>query len=103
MITFHDLLFSHRDRTNDIVSKYVDKYKNSGEEITIDIWNSFIIDNAKDVIADFTQSGADVFYQSVVSEVKLKREDFDAIREVNLNAAIKYQDELRMLYDRISK
>jgi hypothetical protein len=101
MATFHKLLFNHRDRTNEIITKYIDKYKNSGDAITVAIWNSFIIENARDVIADFTQSGADVFHQSIVSNIQLNREDFDAIREVNLDAAEKYQQELKELYEKI--
>ncbi|MCE7059738.1 hypothetical protein [Dyadobacter sp. CY343] len=101
MLTFHNLLFSHRDRTDAVISKYVDKYKNSGEAITTDIWNSFILDNARDVIAELTQSGADVFHQAIDNSIQLKTEDYDAIREVNLDAASRYQRELKDLYERI--
>lgn len=100
---FHNLLVDHQDRVNAIISKYIDRYKNSGEEITIDIWSTFIIDNAKGVIADLTQSGADVFNQAIVNSITLNTKDYQAIKEVNLDAAGKYQEELKILYDRIKK
>ncbi|KQS27642.1 hypothetical protein [Dyadobacter sp. Leaf189] len=102
METFHVLLFSHRDRTDAIINKYVEKYKNSGEPVTMDVWVSFIIENAQDVIAELTQSGADVFHEAITNGINLEVEDYDAIREVNLNAASKYKLELKSIYERIS-
>jgi hypothetical protein len=98
MTTFHDLLFEHRDRTIAIVQKYMAFYRDSEHSKTIDTWNLFVLDNAKDIIADLTQSGSDVFHESVINNVVLKKEDFNAIKKVNLDAAARYQDGLRELY-----
>ncbi|SKB77220.1 hypothetical protein [Dyadobacter psychrophilus] len=102
MITFHNLLLGHRDRTNAVIGKYVDKYKTSGDAITVMIWNTFVLENARDVIAELTQSGAEVFHQAIINKIKLESRDYEAIREVNLDAASKYQQELKALFDRIS-
>ncbi|MCE7065231.1 hypothetical protein [Dyadobacter sp. CY326] len=98
MITFHDLLFEHRDRTIAIVQKYISKYTANEYTNTIDTWNLFILDHASDVIADLTQSGSDVFHKAITNNVVLRKEDFNAIRKVNLDAAARYQEGLKDLY-----
>ena len=68
---------------------------------TIYSWNLFLLENAKDVIADLSQSAIDVFHQATESGVTLNRDDFNSIRGVNLGAAARYQEELRVLYETI--
>ncbi|NIJ52696.1 hypothetical protein [Dyadobacter arcticus] len=98
MTTFHDLLFEHRNRTIAIIQKYMAKYRDTEYSKTVDTWNLFVLDNARDVIADLTQSGSDVFHDSIANNVVLKKEDFNAIKKVNLDAAARYQEGLKELY-----
>jgi len=101
MTTFQDLLIEHQDRTVEVIDRYIYKYRHLESPKTIYSWNSFILENAKDVIAELTQSAIDVFHQAITTNVNLNRDDFNSIRGVNLGAAARYQEELRKLYENL--
>ena len=101
MTTFQDLLIEHQDRTSEVIDRYIYKYRHLECQKSIYTWNLFILENAKDVIAELTQSAIDVFHQAIVNSVNLDRDDFNSIRGVNLGAAARYQEELRKLYENL--
>lgn len=101
MITFQNLLFNHQSRTSAIIDRYIAKYEDLEDPKTIYTWNLFLLENAKDVIADLSQSAIDVFHEATSTGLSLNRDDFNSIRGVNLGAAARYQEELRVLYETI--
>ena len=101
MTTFQDLLIEHQDRTSEVIDRYIYKYRHLECQKTIYTWNLFILENAKDVIAELTQSAIDVFNEASTTNVSLDRDDFNSIRGVNLGAAARYQEELRKLYENL--
>ena len=100
MKTFQGLLTDHQDRTSAIIDKYISKY-NELENPSIYSWNVFLLENAKDVITELTQSGTDICHEAISGNVKMDRDEFNSIRGVNLGAASRYQEELRNLYETI--
>jgi hypothetical protein len=101
MKNFQDLLLLHETRTASIIDKYISKYESLEEPKTLYVWNLFLMDNAKDVISDLSQSSIDVFHDAIEDGVPLNRDDFNSIRGVNLAAAARYKEELRKLYETI--
>jgi hypothetical protein len=101
MITFQTLLFNHQARTSAIIDRYIAKYEDLEHPVNVYTWNLFLLENAKDVIAELSQSAIDVFHEAINSTLNLNRDDFNSIRGVNLGAAARYQEELRVLYETI--
>jgi hypothetical protein len=48
-----------------------------------------------------SQSSIDVFHEATQTGLQLNRDDFNSIRGINLSAAARYQEELRLLYETI--
>jgi hypothetical protein len=101
MITIQHLLQNHQLRTSEIIEGYIKRYGDLEDPKTIYAWNLFLLNNAKDVIADLSQSSIDVFHEATQTGLQLNRDDFNSIRGINLSAAARYQEELRLLYETI--